>query len=62
VFGLLVAIGDLERVSDTDIVSDFVKGKVVGMPVLEMVRVGETVYELVTVIDLVFGYVLGIPV
>ena len=61
-FGLLVAIGDLERVSDTDIVSDFVKGKVVGMPVLEMVRVGETVYELVTVIDLVFGYVLGIPV
>jgi hypothetical protein len=39
-----------------------VNGKVVGMPVLEMVRVGETVYEVVTVIDLVFGYVLGIPV
>lgn len=32
------------------------------MPVLEMVRVGETVYEVVAVIDLVFGYVLGIPV
>lgn len=37
-------------------------GKVVGMPVLEMVRVGEIVYKVVTVNDLVFGYVLGIPV
>jgi len=39
-----------------------VNGKVVGMPVLEMVCVGETVYEVVPVIDFVFGYVLGIPV
>jgi hypothetical protein len=49
VFGLLVAIGDLDRVSDTDIVyvvdfvTDFVNGNVVGIPVFDSVYVAKPV-------------------
>jgi hypothetical protein len=39
-----------------------VKGKVVGMPVFDNVRVTEPVYDVEVVMDFVKGKVVGIPV